>query len=74
MAKKTVALSVEDSVYDKYKAYCENKMTFFESHLSCQGKKYYTFHYNKKGIILSKQVELFMEQELKKVGEKNESK
>ncbi|MBI5332621.1 MAG: hypothetical protein HZB65_03545 [Candidatus Aenigmarchaeota archaeon] len=20
-------------------------MTFFESHLSCQGKKYYTFHY-----------------------------
>ncbi|MBI5332850.1 MAG: hypothetical protein HZB65_04710 [Candidatus Aenigmarchaeota archaeon] len=27
-------------------------MTFFESHLSCQGKKYYTFHYNKKGIMM----------------------
>ncbi|MBI5332866.1 MAG: hypothetical protein HZB65_04790 [Candidatus Aenigmarchaeota archaeon] len=27
-------------------------MTFFESHLSCQGKKYYTFHYNKKVELL----------------------
>ncbi|MBI5332051.1 MAG: hypothetical protein HZB65_00600 [Candidatus Aenigmarchaeota archaeon] len=26
----------------------ENKMTFFESHLSCQGKKYYTFLNNEK--------------------------
>ncbi|MBI5332582.1 MAG: hypothetical protein HZB65_03345 [Candidatus Aenigmarchaeota archaeon] len=29
-----------------------NKMTFFESHLSCQGKKYYTFLNNKKPIII----------------------
>jgi hypothetical protein len=43
MSKKTVALSIEEQVYNKYRAYCE-----------------------KKGIILSKQVENFMEEELKK--------
>ena len=47
LAKKTVALSIEEQVYDKYRAYCE-----------------------KKGIILSKQVENFMEEELKKNGGK----
>ncbi|MBI5332103.1 MAG: hypothetical protein HZB65_00870, partial [Candidatus Aenigmarchaeota archaeon] len=26
-----------------YTFHYKNKMTFFESHLSCQGKKYYTF-------------------------------
>ncbi len=41
LAKKTVALSIEEQVYDKYRAYCE-----------------------KKGIILSKQVENFMKKEL----------
>ncbi|MBI5332481.1 MAG: hypothetical protein HZB65_02825 [Candidatus Aenigmarchaeota archaeon] len=29
-------------------------MTFFESHLSCQGKKYYTFHYKNKVTLLRK--------------------
>ncbi|MBI5332360.1 MAG: hypothetical protein HZB65_02210 [Candidatus Aenigmarchaeota archaeon] len=33
--------------YKNHKTY-KNKMTFSESHSSCQGKKYYTFHYNKK--------------------------
>lgn len=47
LAKKTVALSIEEQIYDKYRAYCE-----------------------KKDIILSKQVENFMEEELKKNGEK----
>lgn len=51
MAKKTVALSVEESIYDTYKAFCD-----------------------KRGISLSKQVEIFIGQELKKAGEKNESK
>ena len=51
MVKKTIALSIEESIYDKYKEFC-----------------------NKKGNILSKQVELFMEQELKKAGGNNEPK
>ena len=51
MPKKTIALSIEESIYDKYKELC-----------------------NKKVNVLSKQVELFMEEELKKVGEKDESK
>jgi antitoxin component of RelBE/YafQ-DinJ toxin-antitoxin module len=42
MSNKRVTLSVDSSVYDEYKKYCEEK-----------------------GIILSKQFELFMKQELK---------
>jgi hypothetical protein len=41
VAKKTVALSVEENIYNKYREYC-----------------------GKQGIILSKQVEKFMEKEL----------
>ena len=51
MVKKTIALSIEEDIYNKYKAYCD-----------------------KRGIIISKQVELFMEKLLKKVGENNEPK
>ncbi len=51
VVKKTIALSIEEDVYNKYKAYCD-----------------------KRGIILSKQVEFFMEKVLKKVGENNEPK
>ncbi len=50
LVKKTIALSIEKDIYNRYKAYCD-----------------------KKGIILSKQVELFMQKVLQKVGE-NESK
>ena len=51
LAKKTIALSIEENIYNRYKAYCDRK-----------------------GIILSKQVEIFMEKMLKKVGENNEPK
>lgn len=51
MAKKTIALSIEEDIYNKYKSHCDRK-----------------------GIILSKQVELFMEKVLQKVGENNEPK
>ncbi len=43
MVKRTISLSVEEEVYDKYRKYCEQK-----------------------GIILSKQFENFMVEELKK--------
>ena len=43
MAKKTISLSVEEEIYEKYKKYCEEK-----------------------GIILSKQFENFMKEELNK--------
>jgi hypothetical protein len=41
LVKKTVALSIEEQIYNRYREYCE-----------------------KQGIILSKQVERFMEKEL----------
>ena len=41
LAKKTVALSIEEQVYNKYKEHC-----------------------GKEGIVLSRQVEKFMEKEL----------
>lgn len=47
MAKKTISLSVEEEVYEKYKKYCEQK-----------------------GIILSKQFENFMKEELNKNGKR----
>jgi len=43
VAKKTVSLSIEEEVYEKYRKHCEEK-----------------------GIILSKQVEMFMKKELEK--------
>ena len=43
VGKKTVSLSIEEEVYEKYRNYCKAN-----------------------GIILSKQVELFMQKELKK--------
>ncbi|MBI5332577.1 MAG: hypothetical protein HZB65_03320 [Candidatus Aenigmarchaeota archaeon] len=36
--------------HNKYTFHYKNKMTFFESHLSCQGKKYYTFLNNEKTL------------------------
>ncbi|MEM0360541.1 MAG: hypothetical protein QXK06_04370 [Candidatus Diapherotrites archaeon] len=41
MAKKTVALSIEEKIYNNYKEHCD-----------------------KEGIVLSRQVEKFMEKEL----------
>jgi hypothetical protein len=41
LAKKTVALSIEEQVYNNYKGHCD-----------------------KEGIVLSRQVEKFMEKEL----------
>ena len=47
MGRKTVALSLDEEIYDKYKAYCEEHST-----------------------ILSRKVEKFMEEDLKKKGDK----
>lgn len=49
MGKKTVSLSIDKEIYEKYRKYCE-----------------------KKGIILSKQVELFMQKELEKNGKESD--
>ena len=49
MGKKTVSLSIDEEVYEKYRKYCEER-----------------------GIILSKQVELFMQKELEKNGKESD--
>ena len=49
MGKKTVSLSIDEEVYEKYRKYCEEK-----------------------GIIISKQVELFMQKELGKNGKESD--
>jgi len=45
MGRKTVALSLDEETYNKYKEFCSEK-----------------------GIILSKQVDIFLKQELEKNG------
>lgn len=47
MGRKTVALSLDEEIYNRYKEYCEEH-----------------------SIILSRKVEKFMEEELKKKGDK----
>ena len=47
MGRKTIALSLDEEIYDKYKFYCEEH-----------------------SIILSRKVEKFMKEELKKSGAK----
>jgi len=49
--KKTVSLSVDDQIYEKYRKFCKEN-----------------------GIILSKQVELFMRSELGKHGKRDFNK
>ncbi len=49
MGRKTVALSLDEDIYDKYKKYCKEHST-----------------------ILSRKVEKFMEEELKKKRDDND--
>jgi len=49
MGRKTVALSIDEQIYEEYKKYCEKNF-----------------------LILSRKVENFMREELKKINKRND--